>query len=203
VFKFKGIGFSNEQACLVYQICNFSVKKVADLKHGASILYIKELLGHGSLTTTEVYARVYPADFKKIIEAFHPRYSQGKRTMLLKTNFIRFPENSPAAVMPKNGCTQDRAFALEDIAFPKAREYNKSIKRPAMITIPVEYDDGKITFQGVIPKMKGKGKLLLEELPQGKARLDIKSFSFWKSQKEFGNDGVTLSEAVLEERDHS
>jgi integrase/recombinase XerD len=45
------------------------------LKHGASILYIKELLGHRNLTTTEVYTRVYPADLKKIIEAFHPRYS--------------------------------------------------------------------------------------------------------------------------------
>ena len=43
------------------------------LKNGGNIVYIKELLGHSSISTTERYTKVYPLDIKKIIDKQHPR----------------------------------------------------------------------------------------------------------------------------------
>jgi integrase/recombinase XerD len=45
------------------------------LKNGASIVYIKELLGHERLSTTEVYTKVFPEDLKRIVREYHPRWS--------------------------------------------------------------------------------------------------------------------------------
>ena len=47
------------------------------LKHGAGLVYLKEILGHKELTTTEIYTKIYPVQLKKIILTLHPR--SGKR----------------------------------------------------------------------------------------------------------------------------
>ena len=42
------------------------------LQQGADIVYIKELLGHASLTTTQFYTKVTPVDIKKSHDKTHP-----------------------------------------------------------------------------------------------------------------------------------
>ena len=42
------------------------------LEHGASLPVIQAILGHASLTTTEIYAHVSTAELRKKHEAFHP-----------------------------------------------------------------------------------------------------------------------------------
>jgi integrase/recombinase XerD len=43
------------------------------LKHGAPVIFIKEILGHEDISTTQKYTQVYPVDLKKIIDEHHPR----------------------------------------------------------------------------------------------------------------------------------
>ena len=43
------------------------------LQNGADIRYIQTLLGHGSLTSTQIYTRVEPTDLKKVLDDCHPR----------------------------------------------------------------------------------------------------------------------------------
>ena len=43
------------------------------LQNGADIRYIKELLGHELLNTTQVYTRVESADLRKVLTECHPR----------------------------------------------------------------------------------------------------------------------------------
>lgn len=43
------------------------------LKNGADIRYIQTLLGHSSLTSTQIYTRVEPSDLKKVLDDCHPR----------------------------------------------------------------------------------------------------------------------------------
>ncbi len=49
------------------------------LRGGASIRHIQELLGHQSLNTTALYARVSIADLKEAIARTHPRRAAGRR----------------------------------------------------------------------------------------------------------------------------
>lgn len=43
------------------------------LKSGCDIRYIQEILGHKSLTSTEVYTKVDKDDLRKVLEKYHPR----------------------------------------------------------------------------------------------------------------------------------
>jgi integrase/recombinase XerD len=43
------------------------------LEEGASLRIVQELLGHRSLTTTEIYTAVDQATLRKVHRRFHPR----------------------------------------------------------------------------------------------------------------------------------
>ena len=43
------------------------------LREGAPLAAVQALLGHKSMTSTEVYTKVYPIDLIKMHRAFHPR----------------------------------------------------------------------------------------------------------------------------------
>lgn len=43
------------------------------LRSGASIRYIKEILGHKTLTSTEKYIRINSTDTREVLDRFHPR----------------------------------------------------------------------------------------------------------------------------------
>ena len=43
------------------------------LKHGADLRAIQQLLGHESITTTEIYVHLDKEDLRKTVEKFHPR----------------------------------------------------------------------------------------------------------------------------------
>ena len=43
------------------------------LRAGCDIRYIKEILGHEELGTTQIYTKVDKLDLKKVIDEFHPR----------------------------------------------------------------------------------------------------------------------------------
>lgn len=49
------------------------------LRHGADIRYVQAQLGHTSLQSTQIYARVLPTDLKKVHSKTHP--SQRRRTV--------------------------------------------------------------------------------------------------------------------------
>ena len=43
------------------------------LDHGADIRSVQELLGHASISTTQVYTKVSPDRLRAVYEASHPR----------------------------------------------------------------------------------------------------------------------------------
>lgn len=43
------------------------------LKNGCDIRYIQDLLGHKSISTTQIYTKVVKEDLKRIIDNYHPR----------------------------------------------------------------------------------------------------------------------------------
>ena len=49
------------------------------LRAGCDIRYIKEILGHVDIGTTQIYTRVDKLDLKNIIDAFHPRSLEKRR----------------------------------------------------------------------------------------------------------------------------
>ncbi len=49
------------------------------LQNGADVRYIKELLGHASIQSTQIYTRVYPEDLIKEVQKFHPGQKKKKK----------------------------------------------------------------------------------------------------------------------------
>ena len=47
------------------------------LENGCGIRYIQELLGHTSLTTTQIYTRVVASNLKEVYQRFHPSAQKG------------------------------------------------------------------------------------------------------------------------------
>jgi hypothetical protein len=69
-----------------------------------------------------------------------------------------------------------------------------------MITIPVEYDDGKITIRGEMPKVRARGRLILDDVTDGKPVVDPRQFNFLKAQETLKAYTGNLSDAIIEER---
>ena len=42
------------------------------LKNGADLMFLKEILGHAHLSTSEIYLHVLPEDLKDLLEQYHP-----------------------------------------------------------------------------------------------------------------------------------
>jgi integrase len=51
-------------------------KAIHLLRSGVPLIYIRDILGHASVTTTEIYARVDAEDKRKAIEDAYPAPSQ-------------------------------------------------------------------------------------------------------------------------------
>ncbi len=49
------------------------------LQNGADIRYIKEILGHVSVQTTQIYTKVYPADLIKEVRKYHPTQKKKRK----------------------------------------------------------------------------------------------------------------------------
>lgn len=72
------------------------------LQNGADIRYIQELLGHSSITSTQIYTQILPKHIQEIHMKYHPRAR-------LKTKFV-LSEKIPLSKMERKSALTDHAL---------------------------------------------------------------------------------------------